>query len=134
MRSGEVLHKDVAWQLAAKARTRILIRDLRLEFGVKNTNLAGQHCEVQQHIGMEDEERERSQYEEAKKRQLNTEKRQPHRVLKEEIAVRHGARRDEEVEEQEKIAEPQASADPRSVNDSLAQGVKIFCLGGEGLC
>src|SRR5262245_29737295 len=41
MRSGEVLHKDVAWQLAAKARTRILIRDLRLEFGVKNTNLAG---------------------------------------------------------------------------------------------
>ena len=100
---------------------------------MENTNLVGEHCEVQQHIGMEDEEEERSQYEEAKERQFNIEKRQLDRVLKEEVAVRHGGRRDEEVEEQEEITEPQASADPRSVNDSLAQGVKVFCLGGEGL-
>ena len=48
--------------------------------------------------------------------------------------MRHGGNRDEEVEEQEEIAEPQASADPGSVDYSLAQGVKIFRLGGEGLC
>jgi len=48
--------------------------------------------------------------------------------------VRHGGDCDEEVEEEEEIAEPQASADPGSADYSLAQGVKIFRLGGEGLC
>ena len=68
---------------------------------------------------MNDEEQDRREEEESEERQLDVEERQLDRILEKEIGVRHRARGDGEIEENEQIGEPQAPADRRRIVDRL---------------
>ena len=57
-------------------------------------------------VGVDDDEQDRSNEKERKQRQFDFEERQLDRVLEEEIGVRHRARGDREIEEDEQIGEP----------------------------
>jgi hypothetical protein len=47
VRAGKRLHKDVARQLAAQARSRIVPGDLCLQFEMKGADFASQQYEMQ---------------------------------------------------------------------------------------
>jgi hypothetical protein len=55
---------------------------------------------------VDDEEQDRREEEEGEQRQFDIEERQLDRILEEEIGVRHRARGDREIEENEEIGEP----------------------------
>ena len=71
-RAAKKLNKDAARQLAAQ-RLRIFVRDLCLQFGMKGADLVGQQYEVQQHIGVHNQENQRAQDEERLQRQIDIE-------------------------------------------------------------
>ena len=57
--------------------------------------------------------------------------RQLDRAFEQQIFMRHGARRDADVEKSKKIAEPKSRADSGRVLDALARRVEIMRLCGE---
>ena len=62
-------------------------------------------------------------------RQFDAEERQLDRLLEKEIGVRHCARSDREIEENEQIGEPQAPANRCRVVDRLLDRLQIVGLG-----
>ena len=80
---------------------------------------------------MDDEEEDRREEEEGEQRQFDVEERQLDRILEEEIGVRHRARGDREIEQDEQIGEPQAPADRRRVVDRLLDRLQIVGFGGD---
>ena len=76
-------------------------------------------------IGVDDEEEDRREEEEGEQRQFDVEERQLDRILEKEIGVRHRARGDRKIEEDEQIGEPQAPADRRRVVDGCLDRLQI---------
>ena len=105
--------------------------DLRLQFGVKGADLAGQQYEMQQHIGVHDQKDQRPQDEESLERQFDIEERQFDRVFEQQVAVRDRAGGNGEIKQHKQIAEPQAGADARRIDDGVAQCPQILRPGGE---
>ena len=68
--------------------------------------LVGQHDQMHERVGVNDEKQDRREEEESEQRQLDVEERQLDRILEKEIGVRHRARGDREIEENEQIGEP----------------------------
>ena len=121
------LDEDIAWQLPLQFFAR-RIRDFA--FGVMQNlmealRLVGQKDEVHESIGMDHDEQNRREKEEGEQRQFDVEERQLDRVLEEEIGVRHRARGDREIEENEQIGEPQAAADRSRVIDRSLDRLQI---------
>ncbi|MDD1516418.1 hypothetical protein DCG74_28550 [Bradyrhizobium sp. WBAH42] len=58
------MNEDVARQLPAQARADVIIVDLQPELLVEGARLVGEQHEMQQHIGMDDEEKGRPHDEE----------------------------------------------------------------------
>ena len=87
----------------ARVSTRALAIVQRL---MEPLRLVGQHDEMHERIGVDDEEQDRREEEEGEQRQFDVEERQLDRILEEEIGVRHRARGDREIEENEEIGEP----------------------------
>lgn len=86
---------------------------------------------MQQHIGVHDQKDQRSQYEERLQRQFDIEEWQFDRAFEQQVAVRHRARGDGKIKESEQIADPQAGADARRIDDGVAQRPQILCPRGE---
>ena len=67
------LHENIAWQLPPQPPTYLLIGDLRLEFRIKVANLSRKQNEMQQHVGMHDQENGWPERKEAEERQIHVE-------------------------------------------------------------
>ena len=93
--------------------------------------LVGQHDQMHERIGVDDKEQDRRQEEEREQRQFDVEERELDRILEKEIGMRHRARGDREIEENEKVGEPQAAADGRRVVDRLLDSLQIVGLLGD---
>ncbi len=76
---------------------------------------------MHERVGVHDEEQDRREEKEGKQRLFDIEERQLDRILEKEIGVRHRARRDREIEENEQIGEPQA-AYPADSGSSTCSG------------
>jgi hypothetical protein len=130
-RPGEELHEDVARQLATEASAGVLVGDLFLELGMEGADLAGKHHEMQQRVGVDDQEQQRPEHEKAEQRQVDVEERQLDRVLEEHVPVGDPARGDRKIEEHKKVAQPQPRPDTRGIDHRIAQGLKVLRFGGE---
>ena len=84
----------------------MVVADLFVQRLMKALALVAQHHEMHERVGVHDEEDERGKGEEGDQRQLDAEERQLDRPLEEEVGVRHRARGDREIEEDEEIGEP----------------------------
>ena len=112
------------------SRTRgVLVADLVAQRLIEPLRLVGQHDQMHERIGVDDEEEDRREEEEGEQRQFDVEERQLDRLLEKEIGVRHRARGDREVEQNEQIGEPEAAADRRRVVDRLLDRLQIVGLG-----
>ena len=105
-RSGEKLHEDIARQLPAQAGAGVLDPDLRFKLSVERTDLAGQHREMQQRVGMDNQKQRRPEGKKSRQRQFDIQKRQFDRVLEKQILVRNRTRRNREVEKDKNVADP----------------------------
>ncbi len=95
---------------------------------VEPFRLEGQHHEMHERIAVDDDEQDRREKEEGEQRQFDAEERQLDRLLEKEIGMRHRARGDREIEENEQIGEPQAPADRSRVVDRLLDRLEIVGL------
>ena len=88
------------------ARVSCRRADLVVQRLMEPLRLVGQHDQMHERIGVDDEEQDRREEEEGEQRQFDVEERQLDRILEKEIGVRHRARGDREIEENEQIGEP----------------------------
>ncbi len=112
-------------------RSHVFLDDPRLEFGPKSNDMLGKRHQMQQHVGVHYQKQPRPNHEEDCDRQVRVQERELDRVLEQEVAVRHAAHGDGEVQKDEQITEPHARADARSVDDRGAQGFEALRLGGK---
>ena len=82
---------------------------------------SAQQQHLQQHIGVEDHEQDRREKEEADQRQIDVEDGQLDRVFEKKLAVRHRARRDDEIEPEDQKADPDRRDARRRVVERLFQ-------------
>jgi hypothetical protein len=78
-----------------------------------------------------DQKHERPHDKEGLERQFDIEKWQFDRAFEQEVTVRHRAGGDRKIKESEQIADPEAGAYGRSIDDGIAQRPQILCLGSE---
>ena len=104
--SGEVLHENVARQLAPEPGTGVLVIDLRLQLGMEHADLVRKHREMQQHICVHNKEDQRPEDEESEQRQIGAEEGQADRTLQQQVAMGNAADRDQQIEQNEQVAQP----------------------------
>ena len=119
----EKLDEDVARQLPLQILARC---GSDLAFSVVQRpmvalRLVGQHDEMHERVGVRDNEQDRREEEEGEQRQFDVEEWQLDRILEKEIGVRHRARGDREIEQNEQIGEPKGAADRRWGASRLAE-------------
>jgi hypothetical protein len=126
-RPGEKLDEDVARQLPLEILARrvgdIAIRIVqRLMVALR---LVGQHDQMHERIGMDDDEQDGRESEEGDQRQLDVEERQLDRMLEEKILMRHRTGGDCDIEKGRDIGQPEATADRYRVVDRLLERLQI---------
>lgn len=131
-RGAEELDEDVARQLAAYAVSGVLVGDLGAQLRVEYAHLVGEQDEMQQHIGVQDDEDQRAEPEEAGQGQIDIQEGQLDAVLEEQILVGHRGGGDEQVEQDEQIADPQGAADRGGVHHGRLQRFQVAGLAGQG--
>jgi hypothetical protein len=87
---------------------------------MKDADFPGKQNEMQQYVGMHDQEQCWPEPEEAKERQIHIEEWQLDRFLEEQVLVRDAAHSDQKVEQHEEIAEPQARTDASGIDHRSA--------------
>jgi hypothetical protein len=74
-----------------------VVADLPTQHGIEPLRLVGQHHQMHERIGVDDEEQDGREEEEGEQRQFDVEERQLDRILEKEVRVRHCARGDREI-------------------------------------
>ena len=105
--AGEKLDENVARQLPPETVTNcgVLAADLIAEHLIEPFRLVGQHHEMHQRIGVDDEEKDRREEKKGEQRQFYVKEWELDRLFEEKICVRNGAGRDRKIEQHEQIGE-----------------------------
>ena len=95
---------------------------------IQPLRLRGQQYQMHKDVCVDEDEEDRREEEEGAQGQIDTEERQLDRILEKEIRVRHRARGNREIEQNEQIREPQGTANRCCVFDGLLDRIQIVGL------
>ena len=84
----------------------VVVANLVVQRLMESFRLVGQHDQMHERIGVGDEEQDRREKEEGEQRQFDVEEWKLDRMLEKEIGMRHRARGDRQIEQDEEIGEP----------------------------
>src|SRR6185295_5071642 len=104
MRAGEQLGEYVARKLLPEG-LHVVLRNLT-ELRIEHAELVGELHEMQQDIGVHDQQQQGGEREKGPDRQLDVEERQLDRSFEKQIAMGHAAGGDRQVKQHEQIADP----------------------------
>ena len=105
-RPGQQLHENEAVQPVTHEIGVAIRRGLFAQQRIINQQLAGQPLKLQEDVKVKKYEEERGGSEKSDQRQIDVQKRKLQRLLKEQVAMRHGADRDQQIRDQrEKLSQ-----------------------------